>query len=102
MAEWIYKFRISPNLSSTDESAQHIIHQAHSSTILQQSSSTVVQTYTVFPTLIQGVNCVTADSNGISRNKALWDACLHWGNLRQIQDGFSILYGAPMNKKQSC
>lgn len=69
IADWIYKFRKSPNLSSMAGSAQHIIHQVHSSTILQQISSIVVQIYTIFLTLLQGPNCVTAGSNGISRNR---------------------------------
>lgn len=69
IADSIYKFRKSPNMSSMAGSAQHIIRQVHSSTILQQISSTVVQTYTIFPTLLQAVNCVTAGSNGISRNR---------------------------------
>lgn len=69
LADWIYKLKMTPNLSSMTKSAQHIIHRAHSSTILQQRSSTVVQTCTNFPILVQWANYVTAESNGISRNK---------------------------------
>lgn len=57
IADWIYKFRKSPNLSSMAGSAQHIIHQVHSSTILQQISSIVVQIYTIY-SLYSGVQIV--------------------------------------------